>query len=181
MAPMASMRSYHHGDLGVIGGRGGRNPEGLGGSRWPVDHTPQVPADDRALRLIEHSGLDAVHKRRLADVVKASQDAAHEAGAELQAEFGKEHVALIVGCNQFVRLWRAGTQPGAVELLLDPKDKAGLAAAGFELKEPEGAVFKLFGWVRLDPTKGADEALEEATRKAFAKARAQKGGSKSSI
>src|SRR5688500_11319074 len=139
-----------------------------------VDHTPQVPADDRALRLLEHSGLDGPHKERVLSLVRASQDEAAKAGEDLQAEFGKEHVALIVGCNQFVRFWRAGREPGAVELLLDPKDKEALKAAGFELRDPDGAVFKMFGWVRLDPAQGQPASLEAATRKAFAKGKASK-------
>lgn len=140
-----------------------------------MDHTPTVPAgDDRPLKLLERTPVPEGHKRVLFDVVATAQACAAEAGAELQSEFGKEHVALIVGCNQFVRLFRGGAAPGAVELLLDPTQKATLAQAGFALGEPEGAVFKLFGWVRVAPTEGPEPALQDAVRAAFAKAQAAK-------
>lgn len=138
----------------------------------PVAHTPQTPADDRALRLLEHSSLEPAHKQAALATVQAAQNIAAESGDELQAEFGKEHVALIVGCNQFVRVFRGGSQPGAVELLLDPEPKASLRQAGFALRDPEGQVFKLFGWVRVDPTDGPAEALGHAVRDAFTKAKA---------
>jgi len=137
-----------------------------------MDHTPQVPAgDDRPLRLLERTPVGPEHLRRLADLVRAAQEAARESGAELQSEFGKEHVALIVACNQFVRLFRGGSQPGAVELLLDPASKESLQRAGYALGDPEGAVFKLFGWVRLDPMQGDSKVLLDAVGKAFAKAK----------
>ncbi len=140
-----------------------------------MDHTPTVPADERAVRLLERAP-EPQRAALLAAVAWAQEDAA-AAGAELQAEFGKEHVALIVGCNQFVRLWRGGAQPGAVELLLDAPQKAELAAA-FPLGDPEGAVFKLFGWVRLDPAAGPEGALRKAVAAAFRKAQATKAPKK---
>jgi hypothetical protein len=140
-----------------------------------VDHTPTVAAgDDRAIRLLEHAALPADRKDRLVGLVKLAQEAAAESGAELQAEFGREHVGLIVGCNQFVRLFRAGPEPGAVELLLDDSAKAALREAGVELRPPEGTVFKLFGWVRVDPAAAQAGALEQALRSALAKALAAK-------
>jgi hypothetical protein len=140
-----------------------------------VDHTPTVPAgDDRPLKLLERTPVPEPHKQVLFDVVRTAQECAAGAGAELQSEFGKEHVALIVGCNQFVRLFRGGDAPGAVEVLLDAPQKADLASAGFTLGEPEGAVFKLFGWVRVQPTQGPEPALQQAVRAAFAKAQAKK-------
>lgn len=143
----------------------------MGGPRGPsVDHTPQTPADDRALRLLEHADMPAPRKTAILETVKAVQEEAAKQGKELQAEFGPQHVALIVGCNQFVRFWRSGPEPGAVELLLDPTSKTKLNEAGFALRDPEGAVFKLFGWVRLDADAGALGALQEATRQAFVKA-----------
>lgn len=136
-----------------------------------MDHTPTVPAgDDRPLRLLERAPVPEAHRRVLLDAVRTAQECSAGAGAELQSEFGREHVALIVGCNQFVRLFRGGAAPGAVELLLDAPGKAALAQAGFALGEPEGMVFKLFGWVRIDPTQGPEAALQEAVRAAFAKA-----------
>lgn len=140
-----------------------------------MDHTPQTPAgDDRPLRVLERTPVPEAHKQRLFALVQRAQADAAAAGDELQAEFGKEHVALIVGCNQFIRLWKGGPRPGAVELLLNPDDKAALAAAGYTLGDPEGQVFRLFGWVRLDPMQGDAAPLDAAVDKAFAKAKAAK-------
>ncbi|MEA3189835.1 MAG: hypothetical protein QOD77_417 [Thermoplasmata archaeon] len=140
-----------------------------------MDHTPTVPAsDDRPLRLLERTPVAPEHKARLLDLVRAAQAVAAADGAELQSEFGAEHVGLIVGCNQFARLFRGGPEPGAVELRIDAPDKARLEAAGFALRPPDGAVFKLFGWIRLDPMQGDPKALEAAVGAAFAKAKAAK-------
>lgn len=137
-------------------------------------HTPQTPADDRAIRLLEHSELPAGSKDALLRLVRRAQAEADQAGEELQAEFGREHVALIVGCNQFLRIFRTGAEPGAVELLLEAPDKAALAAGGFALRDPEGQVFRLFGWTRVAPTQGQASALDAAVARAFAKAKAAK-------
>ncbi|HUR62499.1 MAG TPA: hypothetical protein VM286_09080 [Candidatus Thermoplasmatota archaeon] len=138
-----------------------------------MDHTPTVPAgDDRPLRLLERAPVPEPHRQLLQDLVRTAQACASDAGAELQSEFGKEHVALIVGCNQFVRLFRGGEHPGAVEVLLDPAQRKSLEGSGFTLGEPEGAVFKLFGWVRVDPMQGDRKGLESAVQAAFAKAKA---------
>ena len=138
-------------------------------------HTPTQPAgDDRPLRLLERTPVPDEHKERLFHLVREGQAQAEAAGDELQAEFGKDHVALIVGCNQFVRLFRGGPEPGAVELLLPDDGKKALAQAGFSLKEPAGQVCKLFGWVRVDPMQGDAKALDAAVDAAFAKARATK-------
>ena len=136
-------------------------------------HTPTQPAgDDRPLRLLERTPVGPEHKERLFHLVREGQACAQAAGTELQAEFGAEHVALIVGCNQFVRLFRAGPEPGAVELLLPDEGKKALAAAGFALREPAGQVFKLFGWVRVDPMQGPQPALDAAVASAFERAKA---------
>lgn len=140
-----------------------------------MDHTPQTPAgDDRPLRVLERTPVPEPHRQRLFDLVRKAQAEAATAGEELQAEFGKEHVALIVGCNQFIRLWKGGEQPGCVELLLDPPHKDELAAGGYFLGVPEGQIFRLFGWVRVDPMLGNPTALEQAITHAFQKARAAK-------
>lgn len=129
------------------------------------------------MRLLERTPVSADHKERLFHLVRTGQARAAEAGEDLQAEFGAEHVALIVGCNQFVRLFRSGPEPGAVELLLPDDGKKALADGGFELRDPAGQVFKLFGWVRVDPMQGRPEALDAAVGSAFAKAQATgKGG-----
>jgi len=136
-------------------------------------HTPTQPAgDDRPLRLLERTPVGPEHKERLFHVVHEGQARAQAAGTELQAEFGAEHVALIVGCNQFVRLFRSGPEPGAVELLLPDEGKKALAEAGFALREPAGQVFKLFGWVRVDPMQGPAPALDAAVAAAFDRAKA---------
>jgi hypothetical protein len=138
-----------------------------------VQHTPTQPAsDDRPLRLLERAPVPPEHKERLFHLVRLGQEAAAQAGGDLQAEFGAEHVALITGCNQFIRLFRGGAEPGAVELLLPDDAKARLAAGGFALREPEGQVFRLFGWVRVDPMQGDAAALDAALDAAFAKAHA---------
>lgn len=142
-----------------------------------VDHTPTQPTppgDDRPLRLLERTPVPQPHKDRLFHVVRRGQADASKAGAELQAEFGAEHVALIVGCNQFVRLFRGGPEPGAVELLVPDDQKKALAANGFTLRDPAGQVFKLFGWVRLDPMQGDPAALDAAVDAAFTKAHSAK-------
>ena len=140
-----------------------------------MDHTPQTPAtDDRPLRVLERAAVPPEHKERLFALVRRAQEEAAAGGDELQAEFGKEHVALIVGCNQFVRLWKGGSQPGAVEVLLDPPQKDALAQAGYPLQAPDGQVFRLFGWVRVDPMAGRAEALDEAVAQAYRKAKAAK-------
>lgn len=136
-------------------------------------HTPTQPAgDDRPLRLLERTPVAPEHKERLFHLVRQGQERAAAAGAELQAEFGAEHVALIVGCNQFIRLFRAGPEPGAVELLLPDDGKTALQQAGFALREPAGKVFQLFGWVRVDPMQGPQPALDAAVASAFDKAKA---------
>jgi hypothetical protein len=138
-----------------------------------VSHTPTQPAgDDRPLRILERTPVPEPHKQRLFHLVQTGQAAAAASGDDLQAEFGKDHVALIVGCNQFVRLFRGGAEPGAVELLLPDDGKKALTAAGFTLRDPEGQVFKLFGWVRVDPMQGDEGALDAAVGSAFAKAKA---------
>jgi hypothetical protein len=159
-------------------GGGGKGRGGVGrllhqgaGPSVAVDHTPQVPAqDDRPLRLLERTPVPDEHRERLLGLVRRAQEAAAALGKELQAEFGPHHVALIASCNQFVRLFRSGPEPGVVELLLPPEGKEALRAAGFGLREPEGAVFRLFGWVRIDPMQGPEPALAEAVEAALRKA-----------
>lgn len=140
-----------------------------------VDHTPTTPAtDDRPLRILERTPVPPEHKERLFALVRLGQALALEAGADLQAEFGREHVALIAEHNQFIRLFRGGAEPGAVELWLPESAKGKLAADGFTLREADGAVFRLFGWIRVDPMQGPVDALETALRAAFGRARSAK-------
>lgn len=147
-----------------------------------MDHTPTTPAvDDRPIKILERTPVDDAHKQRLFGLVRVAQEAGAEAGKELQGEFGKEAVAMIVGCNQFLRLHRGGDHPGRVEILVQDDVKARLQEAGFSLGEPDGMVFKLFGWCAIDPMQGDPEVLAEAVRAAFADAAARARRSASSV
>lgn len=137
-----------------------------------MDHTPATPAqDDRPLKLLERTPVSDDHKERLFALVHKAQALATDADDELQSEFGKEHVALITGCNQFARLFRGGDGAGRVELLLPDAAKQALTDAGFTLAEPEGAIFRMFGWVRIDPMEGDLDQAEAAVEAAYQKAR----------
>ncbi len=140
-----------------------------------MDHTPTTPAaegDDRPFKILERTPVPQDHKDRLFELVRVAQSAAAAAGKELQGEFGRDAVALIVGCNQFVRLYRGGDHPGRVEVRVPADEQAKLAAAGFELQEPQGAVFKMFGWKAVDPMSGDGDALADAVRVSFRQASA---------
>ncbi len=136
-----------------------------------MDHTPTTAAsDDRPIKLLDRTPVADEHKQRLFALVRRAQNVAADANVELQSEFGKEAVSLICSCNQFVRLYRAGLEPGCVELLVDDDVKAMLQEAGFTLRQPEGMIFKMFGWIRIDPMEGDMDRLEEAVESAFEKA-----------
>lgn len=171
--PDPAPSSPWQGARGAVGVAQRAKPEVEGVQRLGMDHTPQTPAqDDRPLRVLERTPVPEAHRERLYALVRKAQAEAASTGDELQAEFGKEHVALIVGCNQFLRLWKGGTQPGCVELLLDPPHKDELASSGYFLDVPEGQIFRLFGWVRVDPMSGNAKALEEGVARAYRKAKA---------
>lgn len=139
-----------------------------------MDHTPATPAvDDRPIRILERTPVDDEHKERLFALVRRAQASAVDAGKELQAEFGKDAVALIIGCNQFVRLHRGGEVPGRVEVLVGEEQKQALRDAGFDLLEAQGAVFKLFGWTGIDPMQGDVDVLTQAVAAAFSDAAAK--------
>ncbi len=133
-----------------------------------------VPADERAERYLSGAELPEDRKARLVALVHRAQAAAATAGAELQAEFGREHVGLIVGCNQFLRLDKAGDLAGKAELFLDDAGKTALRSAGFTLHEHPSYLFRMFGWVVVDPLEGSLDALAAAVDAAFQKARAAK-------
>ncbi len=109
---------------------------------------------------------------RLLKLDTVAQDTASGAGVDLQFEFGPV-VAYIAGCQQFLRLHRGGEAPGTVELMLPADGKAALESAGFELLEPYGAVFKMFGWSRIDPMAGPADAIDAAIKGAFEHARSR--------
>lgn len=136
-------------------------------------HTPTTPTtegDDRPFKILDRAPVEDAHKERLFALVRRAQDAAAAKDADLQGEYGREAVAMIVGCNQFLRLYRGGGHPGRVELLVGDDVKAMLEAAGFTLHDPEGQVFKMFGWVGVDPMQGDLDRLAEAVDAAFEKA-----------
>lgn len=108
--------------------------------------------DDRPLRLLARAP-DAA-RPALEAIARHAGALADHAGKELQFEFGKDTIAFIVGCNQFVRLHFRGDRAGKVSL---PK------AAGIQGEPAEEAVFKMFGWV----TVAANEELQEAVATAF--------------
>jgi len=85
---------------------------------------------------------------------------ADDAGKELQFEFGKDTIAFIVGCNQFLRLHFRGDRAGKVTLP---------PAAGVTGEAPQEAIFKMFGWQVVD----ADASLVDAVTKAFEDAAAK--------
>lgn len=134
-------------------------------------HTPTFAGgDDRAARLLESAKVPDAKRERLLAVLGWVQAAADAAGKELQLEYGPTHIGLIAEHNQAVRLLRAGAHAGDAELFLETPQRAQLAAAGYALQEPELAVFKLFGWVRVDPSQGSEEGLRTAAQQALAKA-----------
>ncbi len=138
-----------------------------------MDHTPTTPTadgDDRPFKILERAPVPDEHKERLFELVRVAQAAAAAAGKELQGEFGRDAVALIVGCNQFVRLYRGGDHPGRVEVRVPAAEQEKLQEAGFDLQDPQGAVFKMFGWKAVDPMAGDTEVLAEAVRASFAQA-----------
>ncbi len=137
-------------------------------------HTPAVPVNETAHKILERADVPEEHKQRLFELVDRAQALAQEAGLvdKLQAEYGREAVALILDCRQFMRLHRGGDAVGRVALLLPDDAKAALESAGFTLHEPEGMVFKLFGWVAVDPMEGTAAALHDALEGAWARARA---------
>ncbi len=115
--------------------------------------------DNRPLQLLQRAPEE--HRPPLLALAHHAGALSQEHNQELQFEFGKDTVAFIVGCNQFLRLHFRGDRAGLVSL---PK------SAGVEGDAPQEAVFKMFGW----QTVPADEALAEAVGKAFADAAATK-------
>lgn len=133
-----------------------------------MDHTPTSGSgDDRPFKILDRTPVPDEHKERLFELVRQAQDLASHDSRDLQGEFGREAVALIVGCNQFLRLYRGGDHPGRVEVLVGDEVKQRLRDAGFTLHEPAGQVFKLFGWVAIDPMEGDLDQLASAVHSSY--------------
>lgn len=126
--------------------------------------------DDRPLKLIRRTPVDGEHVARLEALAEVADAVAANAGKDLQSEFGKQHVALIIGCNQFARFYRDGEHAGRIELWLTPEAVAELEAAGGQVTDAVGgAVFQMFGWRLVDPT-AMPEAVEAALKAAAGRA-----------
>lgn len=113
--------------------------------------------DDRPAKLLQRTPVPQDHRDLLLHLAEQVDEDVAAAGKELQSEFGKEHVALIVGCNQFVRFYRDGNHAGQVEVWLDGDHAKGVEAEwGPALG---GAVFQMFGWRSLNPTTDPQAAM----------------------
>jgi hypothetical protein len=126
--------------------------------------------DERALKLLARTPGGEALRERLAFLARRADALAAADGREIQWEFGREHVAAIVEHNQFVRFFRGGDEPGAVELWLDDAGRAAAQAAGLALKDPAGAVFKMFGWRRVAPSDIGHAAVDDALVAAYRRA-----------
>lgn len=126
--------------------------------------------DERPLKLLARTPVDEEHKQRLFALARQAHDLADADRRELLWEFGREHVGAIAEHNQFLRLFRGGEQPGCIELWLTPEGRAAAEAAGIETRDPDGAVFKMFGWRRIDPAAADADALDAALRDAYGRA-----------
>ncbi|MGB1585562.1 MAG: hypothetical protein ACPHID_00765 [Thermoplasmatota archaeon] len=117
--------------------------------------------DERPLKLLRRTPVDADHVDAMVALAERADALAADAGKDLQSEFGKEHVALIVGCNQFVRFYRDGEHAGRMEVWLSD-------AADFDVHPAVGGtVFQMFGWRTMDPR---DAKAPDAMQAAFARA-----------
>ncbi len=111
--------------------------------------------DDRPLNLLRRA--PPASQAALEGLTRHAGALAEAKGVELQFDFGKDTIAFIVGCNQFLRLHFRGDRAGQVSL---PK------AAGIEGDPAEEAVFKMFGWQTIPvdavPAGALDAAFEDA-------------------
>lgn len=114
--------------------------------------------DERPLKLLARAP-DAV-RPRLLDLADLAGRAAAEADTDLQFEFGRDHVAFIVGCNQFLRLHFRGDHAGIVEVP---------PAAGIDGAPALGRVFQMFGWQSAAAADVPSTAVEAAFRDAAGK------------
>lgn len=112
--------------------------------------------DERPLKLLARAP-DTV-RPALEGLANAAGQLAADAGTDLQFEFGKEHVAFIVGCNQFLRLHFRGDHAGTVEVP---------PSAGLDGEPALSQVFRMFQWAAVT----ADALDPAALAKAFDAAR----------
>lgn len=110
--------------------------------------------DERPLKLIARAP-DGCR----ADLERLARRALDLGGAALQFEFGKEHVAFIAGCNQFLRLHFRGDHAGTVELP---------PAADLDGRPALGRVFQMFGWSAHDAAGVSGGAVDAAFQAAVA-------------
>lgn len=107
---------------------------------------------------------DEIKRDAWTAIAKQVLETADTDGKDLQFEFGKEHVSFIVGCNQFLRIYKSGEHAGSGEIL--PEGTLDIAhgdAVG-------GMVFKMFGWRHVQVQEGLREAVLAAYDAAKAKA-----------
>ncbi len=111
--------------------------------------------DDRPLKLLERAP-DAVRPalKALAEHAGALAAAADE---DLQFEFGKEHIAFIASCNQFMRIHHRGDHAGTVELP---------PASGATGGPAMSAIFQMFQWTSLPAEDVRPEHVDAAFNEA---------------
>lgn len=108
--------------------------------------------DDRPLKLLQRAPESL--QPALEALTHHAGALSNSAGEDLQFDFGKDTIAFIVGCNQFMRLHFRGDRAGKVSLP---------PAAEIEGEVPEESIFKMFGWKTVD----ADESLKDAVARSF--------------
>lgn len=126
------------------------------------------PEDPRPLKLLSRLPDDCAAIR---DVVAKVQALAAQENVTLSANFD-DPLALIVACNQFLRVHRGEELSGHVELLLAEGDRETLQQA-VEVLPATGMVFQMFGWQRFDARKVTPEVLEEFVGLAYETQRAK--------
>lgn len=117
--------------------------------------------DERPLKIINRIE-DEPARQAWHDVATALLQHA-ENGKDLQFEFGPEHVSFIIGCNQFLRIYKSGPHAGTGEIL---------PGAEFDLEAADavgGMVFKMFGWKHVKPQPRLQDAVLAAYDAAAAK------------
>lgn len=120
---------------------------------------------DRAAAFVSRNQGGEIHQ----GLVRRAAASLSAAGQEMQVSFDGGVAALIVGCHQFARFRR----DGVVEILVPDEAKEFLKGEGVQLQEPEGTVFRLFGWIAVAceaPADALERGLDDAVQMALAKA-----------